>query len=110
MLSGATVDLSATGGVTQVAGGDDHRGDGAAKHVRRDGGTVDLAGTANNIASVGSFAVIGGDFTLVDTGNLVAAGKLTATNISLTSPTITATGSVVARATAAGRRRRPALR
>ena len=63
-------------------------------------GTVDLVGTSNTIASVGSFAVTGGDFTLVDTGNLIAAGKLTATNISLTSPTITATGSIGATTTA----------
>ena len=94
ILSGATVDLSAAGGgVTQVATGTITAttsllsGSGVT-------GTVDLAGTSNAIAAIGSFAVTSGDFTLVDTGDLTAAGKLTATNITLTSPTIAATGSV----------------
>jgi len=32
-------------------------------------GTIDLAGTANSIGTLGSIAVTGGDFTLVDNGN-----------------------------------------
>jgi hypothetical protein len=47
---------------------------------------VDLAGTANDIAGVGSFAVTTGSFTLVDngnTGNLAVSGPLTATNVTL---------------------------
>ncbi|HEY1936194.1 MAG TPA: filamentous hemagglutinin N-terminal domain-containing protein [Acetobacteraceae bacterium] len=97
ILSGTTVDLAATGGVTQVAGGVISAGTLIGLGVT---GTVDLAGTANAIVSVGSFAVTGGDFTLLDTGNLTAAGTLTANNVSLTSATITATGSIGA--TAAG--------
>ena len=94
ILSGATVDLSPiSGGVTQVPTGMI-----VASSVLRSTsgvtGTVNLAGTANTIASVGSFAVTSGDFSLVDTGNLSVAGKLTAPNITLNSPTITVTGSV----------------
>jgi hypothetical protein len=94
VLSGATIDLSATGGgVTQVA-----TGTVAAASVLQSAsgvtGTVNLAGTANNIASIGSFAVANGDFSLNDTGNLGVAGKLTANNITLNSPTITATGTI----------------
>jgi len=97
VLSGATVDVSATGGgVTQVATGTI-----AAPTLQSTSGvtgTVSLAGTGNAIASIGSFAVTAGNFDLTDTGNLGIAGPLTAANIILSSPTITATGSLGATA------------
>ena len=63
-------------------------------------GTVALAGTANNVASLGSFAVTGGDFSLVDngnTGNLSVTGPVTATNIAISDAntgTIAVSGSI----------------
>ena len=93
ILSGATVDLSATGGgVSQVAGGK------IAATVLRSGpgvtGTVNLAGTLNNVGTLRKFVVVSGDFSLVDNGNaglLTIAGPVTAANVSVANAT---TGSI----------------
>ena len=64
-------------------------------------GSVGLVGTANAVANLANFVVTGGDFTLLDTGNLGVAGPLSATNVSLTTDgasSITATGSILATA------------
>ncbi len=80
------------GGATQVAAGVLSAGTlGSSGGIK---GTVSLAGTTNTVTSIGSIAVSAGDFTLVGTSNLGVAGALTATNISLSSNTITATGSI----------------
>ena len=93
-----TLDLSVTtsGGVTQAGAGVIN-----ATTLRSGSGvtgTVNLAGTANNIAAVGPVAVTTGNFVLVDngnTGNLVVSGPVTATNVTITgAPTITVSGSV----------------
>jgi filamentous hemagglutinin family protein len=84
----ATLDLRTTGGVTQSAGTIT-----AGSLTGSAAGDVSLT-LPNSIASVGSFTVGAGDFSLTDTGNLGIAGPLTAANISLSSPTITATGSL----------------
>jgi len=80
-LSGPTVDLSTTGsGVTQVASGTITAGtllQGSAGVT----GSVNLRGTANDIASVGSFAVSGGSFTLVDHASLTLDGAVSADNL-----------------------------
>ncbi len=86
------VSVGTSGGVTQAPAG--------AINVTTVGspsgvvGAATLAGTSNAIASVGSFAATGGDFSLVGTGNLGVAGPLTAANVALSAPTITATGSI----------------
>src|SRR6185312_8551615 len=78
-VSGPTIDLSATGGgVTQDAGGTLLESTGGVT------GTVDLAGTANNLASIGKFAVTSGNFLLSDNGNtglLNVAGPVSAATI-----------------------------
>jgi filamentous hemagglutinin family protein len=100
VLIGATVDLSTLdGGITQVSGGTI-----SASAILRSAsgvtGSVNLAGTANDIVSVGAFAVTKGDFTLVDngnTGNLTLAGPLTAGNVTVSDAntgTISVSGSV----------------
>src|SRR5262249_44045519 len=67
--TGATIDLTTTkGGVTEAAtstiiAATLHSAAGVT-------GAVDLAGTANAIGGLGTFSVGGGDFALVDTGDL----------------------------------------
>ncbi|MBN8892160.1 MAG: hypothetical protein J0H91_17890, partial [Rhodospirillales bacterium] len=66
------------------------------------GGTVDLAGTANAVDTVGAFAVSSGDFRLVDSAAVTLAGPLLASagNVAVTDSAggtaITVTGSVSA--------------
>lgn len=67
-------------------------------------GSVALAGTANAVGTVAAFAVSGvnADFTLVDAGNLIIAGPLTATrDIRIGTGTIAVTGSIGAGGTLA---------
>ncbi|HXT80516.1 MAG TPA: hypothetical protein VN702_13195, partial [Acetobacteraceae bacterium] len=78
---GALIDLTTTGGITEAASstilaGTLQSGAGIA-------GSVSLGGAANAIATLGQFQLGSGDFTLVDTGNLVVAGPVSATNIAI---------------------------
>ncbi len=93
VLSGGTIGLNTSGGgVTQdpagtIAAGTLLTNSGLA-------GTVNLAGTANAIAAIGSVTVTGGDFRLLDTGSLTASGPLSAANIGLTAGTIGVAGAI----------------
>ena len=70
-------------GVSQAAGGTL-----AAATLQSGGvaGSVDLAGTSNNITTLGSVSVSGGDFSLVNngnSGNLAVVGPVTANNVAI---------------------------
>ncbi len=97
--SGATVDLASTGGVNEVAGATLIAGTlQSAGPVT--GGAVDFAGTANAVATLGSFTVTGNPFTLSDTGALSVTGPVAATVVTIggaagsTPTSIVATGSI----------------
>ena len=93
VLSAATVDISASGGGgTEVAGGKIVGG--LLRSNAGVTGSVTLAGNANTIATVGSFAVTSGDFTLSNSGSLAVTGPLTAANVRLSSATIAASASI----------------
>jgi len=98
--TGALVDLSAGAGIIQDAGATLI----AATLQSTTGitGGVTLAGTANAVATVGSLAVTGGDFRLLDAGTLAVTGKLTALgNVALTATGISASGTITAGSTLA---------
>ena len=86
ILSGATVDLSATGGVTQVSTGTITAN--TLQSTSGVTGTVNLAGTKNAIGAIQGFTVTTGDFALVSTGSLSAAGTIVARNISVNAGTL----------------------
>ncbi len=80
--SGAIVDLTTTGGgvaeaATAVIAA------GTLQSTGGIGGAVNLLGVGNAVANVGSLAVAGGAFDLIDTGNLGVGGKLTASSITI---------------------------
>jgi len=88
-------DLSAaSGGISQPVSGIIYAG--TLQSSGGVAGTVAFAGTANSIGTIGSFAAASGDFDLIDTGTLGIAGPLAATNVTLSSATITATGTIAA--------------
>ncbi len=79
---GAIVDLTTTGGgVTEATTGVITAG--ALQSTGGIVGTVNLLGTGNAIADINTIGVTGGSFSLVDTGNLGVAGKLSATGVTI---------------------------
>ena len=99
--SGATVDLTSTGGVSEVAGAtltaDTLQSTGGVT-----GGPANFAGAANAIAGLGNFTVTGNALSLSDTGALVVTGPVSATAVTIggaagSTPTgITLTGDLTA--------------
>jgi filamentous hemagglutinin family protein len=80
--AGAVVDLTtAGGGVTEAATATITAG--TLQSTGGIAGAVALPGAANAIAAIGSLAVTGGTFSLVDTGNLSVAGALSANAIGI---------------------------
>ncbi len=57
---------------------------------------VTLSGTSNAVGTLGTFGVSSGDFTLVDTGTLIVAGSVAATNISLDAGSVVINGTLSA--------------
>ena len=104
--TGATVDLTSTGGINET-GGATLTAATLQSSGGVSGGQATLIGTANAIATVGSFTVsgAGNGFQLDDTGNLTVSGPLTAPGIITLSTdaagSITATGSIGAGTTLA---------
>lgn len=93
ILSGATVDLSASGG----GGTESALGKIVANLLQSSSGntgTVSLAGSGNTIATLGSFAVTSGDFLLNNSGNLAVTGWVTAANVKIVSATIAVSGTI----------------
>ena len=94
-LSGSVVELGASGGgITQAAAAVLQAG--TLRGTAGATGSVALAGTANSIASLASFAVASGDFALKDAASLSIVGPVGAKNIAISAPTIVSSGSVVA--------------
>jgi filamentous hemagglutinin family protein len=95
IVSGATVDVSAAGGgISQVATGTITAGV-VLQSSAGVTGSVDLAGTANAIASAGPFVVSNGGFSLTDSVAL-NVGHVSALTATITAPTLTVSGLVVA--------------
>ncbi|MGH7042479.1 MAG: filamentous hemagglutinin N-terminal domain-containing protein, partial [Acetobacteraceae bacterium] len=91
-VGGGTLALGAgAGGISEVGGtlvGGTLIGAGTV------GGTVALTGS-NTITTLGSFAVSGSDFTLTDSGGLIALGPVSAMDITLNAGSIDVTGGIV---------------
>jgi hypothetical protein len=102
-LTGTTVDLSSTGGVSEVAGAMITAGI-LQSSGGISGGAAILAGASNAIAALGNFAVSGNTFTLSDTGSLSVDGAVSASSVTIggaagSTPsgiTLLSAGSVVA--------------
>ncbi len=94
--TGGTVSLSSfSSNVTEATTGTIVAGTLASSAGFATGGT--LLGTANAIASIGSIALAGGDFALVNTGSVGVTGPLTgAGTVSISSGTIGVTGTLSA--------------
>jgi hypothetical protein len=97
--TGATVDLTSTGGVNEAAGATLIAGT-LQSTGGVTGGAADFAGTANAIATLGGFMVTGNPLTLSDTGALSVTGPVTASAVTIggaagsTPTSIVATGSI----------------
>ena len=101
--TGATVDLSSTGGVSEVAGATL-----TAATLQSSGGisgaAADLNGTANAIGALGGFVVTGFSLSLSDTGALGVGGAVSASSVTIggaagstpTGITLSGTGSIAA--------------
>jgi hypothetical protein len=99
--SGATVDLTSAGGVSEVAGATL-----VAATLQSTGGVTggaaDFGGTANAIAGLGDFTVNGNALSLSDTGALAVTGPVTASAVTIggaagsTPTSITLTGDMTA--------------
>ena len=81
-LTGATVDLSSTGGVSEVAGAMITAGT-LQSSGGISGGAARLAGANNAIAALGDFAVSGNTFSLSDTGPLAVDGAVSASSVTI---------------------------
>jgi filamentous hemagglutinin family protein len=80
--SGATVDLSSSGGVAEVAGATLTAGT-LQSSGGVSGGAANFAGTANAIAGLGSFTVTGNALSLSDTGALSVTGPVTGSAVTI---------------------------
>ena len=82
LLDGPVVDLTAAGnGVDEVGTATIIAG--TLQSAGNIAGFGTLAGAANAIASIGSLAVTGGPFSLIDTGTLNVTGKLSASSVTI---------------------------